>query len=961
MTRKSAIYSICAIAFLLFSCPVIKAGEPVEIMAGEILVKFKEGTSDEQIKLFVQKYKLTEFGSDPTIQVHFYHSSVDDVTQKVSEITQEKIVKYAQANYVKKKNGIPNDLYYSQQWHLPHIGMPSAWDEFTGTQVIKVAVLDTGVNKALNDLASVIDSEWEYDFDNYDNNAEDVDGHGTLVSGIIGATANNSIGVAGISPNVKIVPLKADVANTTSVIRAMTRAYESGSKILNCSYGGYVNEPAEEEKISWLNVRGVLVVCSAGNAGTNNDIRRHYPCGYDLPNIISVANSTPSSVLSPSSNYGATTVDIAAPGTDIVSTLGIPYAHDDYRKIIRTWSFENGDEGWTQQKVLGFSFVWNMIKGGLYSNPVQYEQYASYSDVRLESPLVDCRNFVGTTLTTKLEGFIALDDQLGIYSGTSTFSSRVLSQILSGLIIGDYTYNITSIDGSFGRVWYWFTSVPPFNAYFGILEAKVTGIPIYGGYDGTSFSAPIVAGVAALLMSQNPSLTHLQVKDIILQTARKVSALNGKVVSGGIVDAAAALREAKVRVVVRPAITSTTSASGTLGSTFSYSITASGTPSSYNASGLPSGVSVNTSTGAISGTPTSAGTFSVSISASNSAGTGSATLTLTIAKGTPSITAAPTAAPITYGQSLSSSSLPGGSASVSGTFSFTTPSTTPSTGSSSHSVTFTPTSAANYNTATTTVSVTVNKATPAINTAPTASAITYGQTLASSTLNGGSASVAGNFSWTTPSTTPSVGTSALSVTFTPTDSVNYNTVTTSVSVTANQTPTPPPTGLVITSDLAAVSVNLGASFSHQITASGSPTSFGAIRLPTGLKLNAKTGLISGKPTSVGSFSATLQALKKGSTTATATKVFTVVQVPTFSYATRINAQRNKNVNVRPKVAGSPAPSFSVVSGSLPPGLSLNPSTAAITGTPTAAGSYPFTVRGSNSAGNTDRGTTIVVK
>jgi hypothetical protein len=194
------------------------------------------------------------------------------------------------------------------------------------------------------------------------------------------------------------------------------------------------------------------------------------------------------------------------------------------------------------------------------------------------------------------------------------------------------------------------------------------------------------------------------------------------------------------------------------------------------------------------------------------------------------------------------------------------------------------------------------------------------------------------------------------VIFTPNDRTNYNTVTTSVSVTVNQVEP-----VVITSDLAAVSVNLGASFSHQITASGSPTSFGAIRLPTGLKLNAKTGLISGKPTKVGTFSATLQALKKGSTTATATKVFTVVQVPTFSYAARINAQRNKTVNVRPKLAGSPAPSFSVVSGSLPPGLSLNASTAAITGTPTTTGTYPFTVRGSNSAGNTDRGTTIVVK
>ena len=212
--------------------------------------------------------------------------------------------------------------------------------------------------------------------------------------------------------------------------------------------------------------------------------------------------------------------------------------------------------------------------------------------------------------------------------------------------------------------------------------------------------------------------------------------------------------------------------------------------------------------------------------------------------------------------------------------------------------------------------------------------------------------MAGSFAWTTPSTAPAVGTTVQDVTFTPTDTANYNTATTSVSVVVNP---------AITSDLSAVTITLGANYSYQITGSGSPTSFGAIRLPPGLKLTAKTGLITGKPTKVGVFSATLQALKKGSTTATATKVFTVVQVPTFSYATRINAQRNKNVNVKPKVAGSPAPSFSVLTGSLPPGLSLNASTAAITGKPTTAGSYLFIVRGSNSAGNTDRSTTIVVK
>jgi hypothetical protein len=100
-------------------------------------------------------------------------------------------------------------------------------------------------------------------------------------------------------------------------------------------------------------------------------------------------------------------------------------------------------------------------------------------------------------------------------------------------------------------------------------------------------------------------------------------------------------------------------------------------------------------------------------------------------------------------------------------------------------VTFTPTDTGNYNTATTTVSVTVNKATPLITQAPTAGSITYGQTLANSSLSGGTASVGGTFAFTAPSTAPSVGTSSQGVTFTPTDTANYNTVTITVSVTVN--------------------------------------------------------------------------------------------------------------------------------------------------------------------------------
>ena len=164
--------------------------------------------------------------------------------------------------------------------------------------------------------------------------------------------------------------------------------------------------------------------------------------------------------------------------------------------------------------------------------------------------------------------------------------------------------------------------------------------------------------------------------------------------------------------------------------------------------------------------------------------------TVTVAKATPSVSAWPAASAIGYGQTLASSTLTGGTASVSGTFAWTAPATTPGVGASSQSVTFTPADGTDYNTVTGTASVTVNKATPSVLAWPAASAINYGQTLADSSLTGGTASVSGTFAWTTPATTPSAGTSSQSVTFTPSDGTDYNTVTGSVSVTVNSAPAP---------------------------------------------------------------------------------------------------------------------------------------------------------------------------
>ncbi|MDP4103308.1 MAG: hypothetical protein Q8935_00025 [Bacillota bacterium] len=180
-------------------------------------------------------------------------------------------------------------------------------------------------------------------------------------------------------------------------------------------------------------------------------------------------------------------------------------------------------------------------------------------------------------------------------------------------------------------------------------------------------------------------------------------------------------------------------------------------------------------------------TYYVRAYATNSAGTvygNQVTFTATN-KLNPTITTWPTASSISYGQPLSSSTLSGQVAVTAGSFAFTTPATVPNAGTASQSVTFTPVDSTNYNVATHNVNVTVSKAPPTITTWPSASAITYGQPLASSTLSGQVAVTAGSFAFTTPAAVPNAGTGNQSVTFTPADTANYLTAVQNVSVTVN--------------------------------------------------------------------------------------------------------------------------------------------------------------------------------
>jgi subtilisin family serine protease len=238
---------------------------------------------------------------------------------------------------------IPNDPSFGQLWGLNNannvdIDAPEAWGITTGVSSTIVAVLDSGIDLSNPDFAGKIwtnpgnDAAQGYpndthgwNFVNGNNNVQDDDsqGHGTHVSGIIAAAGNNAYGVVGVDWNAQIMPLKFLDSNgngsTDQAVAGIYFAVSHGARVINASWGGVDNSPALLDAISYANSHNVVFVTAAGNDGTNNDNFASYPASYRLPNELSVAAVDSSGNLPSFSNYGAKTVDIAAPGVDILS------------------------------------------------------------------------------------------------------------------------------------------------------------------------------------------------------------------------------------------------------------------------------------------------------------------------------------------------------------------------------------------------------------------------------------------------------------------------------------------------------------------------------------------------------------------------------------------------------------------------------------------------------------------
>lgn len=249
-----------------------------------------------------------------------------------------------------------NDPAIKQAWGLKKSDAARAWKVTHGSKNVLVAVIDTGIDihhedlkenlwknpgesgtdkkgkdKASNgvddDKNGYVDDVYGWNFVASSNDLTDNHGHGTHIAGIIGAQAGNQKGISGISPEVSLMIIKyydpkvANTDNLKNTINGINYAIKMGAHIINYSGGGTDYSQEEFDVVKKAEKNGILFVAAAGNERSNSDQFHYYPADYKLTNIISVTALDPSREVLSTSNFGIETVDIAAPGQNIISTL----------------------------------------------------------------------------------------------------------------------------------------------------------------------------------------------------------------------------------------------------------------------------------------------------------------------------------------------------------------------------------------------------------------------------------------------------------------------------------------------------------------------------------------------------------------------------------------------------------------------------------------------------------------
>ena len=421
---------------------------PADYVPDELLVKFKsdiEKGSIQKAHALLGANKMKEFKF-----IGFQHIKLPagmSVEEGIQKYLQNPDVEYVQPNYILRiKTTTPNDTGYANLWGLHNTGQtvnntqgtveadidaPEAWDITTGSDNVVIAVIDSGVaydhpdlkdniwtnpgetsctDGIDNDGNGYVDDCKGWDFVGNDNAPYDFNGHGTHISGTIAAVGNNAIGITGVNWTAKIMILRAGNAlgslTTADIIEAIDYARLNGAKVINASFGGSSFSQSTMDAITSANTSGIVFVAAAENGGSdkigdNNDSTPQYPSSYNVSNIIAVAATDQNDTLASFSNYGATSVDVGAPGVNIYSTLPA-------RETVFSEDFESGATGWTP----GGTSIWS-ITAESSNSPTHSETdspgsyYSNNTDSNITSPSINLSGKNGC----KLLYYLTLDTE----------------------------------------------------------------------------------------------------------------------------------------------------------------------------------------------------------------------------------------------------------------------------------------------------------------------------------------------------------------------------------------------------------------------------------------------------------------------------------------------------------------------------------------------------------------------
>ena len=281
--------------------------------AERLLVKPKRHLSEEAVQATFAAHGATQRHALHPLNVRVLHVPEGRLAGVLEALRNNPEIEFVEPDEVVAPATVPNDTYYSKEWHLPIISAPAAWDLTTGSSSVIIAILDTGVDGTHPELAAKMLPGWNF----YDNNSDtrDVYGHGTAVAGTAAATSNNGSGVASVAWGCKLLPIRiTDVdgyATYSTIANGLTYAADHGARVANVSFRASESSTVASAA-QYFQSKGGVVTVAAGNEST-------FISAADNPYVLTVSATDSSDAIASFSNTG-NIIDLAAPGVSLYTT-----------------------------------------------------------------------------------------------------------------------------------------------------------------------------------------------------------------------------------------------------------------------------------------------------------------------------------------------------------------------------------------------------------------------------------------------------------------------------------------------------------------------------------------------------------------------------------------------------------------------------------------------------------------